>query len=178
MIYNPKEMEQKAVENAMAAMCAAARTAPKTKGQDLIYTLALTGEEKLQIANKLLEMGEDYFGEGGGWYGRDARNIENANGLVLVGVKNVCRGLSYCGACGFANCGECEKAGGKCAYTFIDLGIALGSAVSVAADARMDSRIMASAGRGAMALELIDKDIVWQGIPVSVSGKSIFFDRK
>lgn len=178
MTYNTKQLEETAVCNAMAAMCAAARTAPKTKGQDFIVTLALTGEEKQQVVEKLREMGTATFGEGGGWYGRDAANIENANGLVLIGVKNQCRGLTNCGLCGFENCAACSKAGGKCAYTFIDLGIALGSATSVAADLRIDNRIMASAGRGAMALELVEKDIVWQGIPVSLSGKSIFFDRK
>ncbi len=179
MIYNATELEQTAVVNGMAAMCAAARTAPKTKGQDFIYTLVLTGEEKLQLANKMRQLGEEYFGENASlWYGRDAANVEKAHGLVLIGVKNMGRGIGHCGACGFENCGECALAGGKCAYTFMDLGIALGSAVSVAADYRLDCRIMASAGKAAMAMKLVDEAIVWQGIPVSVTGKSIFFDRK
>lgn len=177
MIYNTCELEQKAVENAMAAMCAAARTAPKTKGQDFIYTLALTGEEKNKVAEKMREMGSRLFGENS-WFHRDAGNVEAADGLVLIGMENVRRGLPHCGLCGFADCDASAKENGTCAFGNLDLGIALGSAVSVAADLRMDCRIMFSVGKAAMEMGLVKEGIFWQGIPVSVSGKSIFFDRK
>ncbi len=179
MIYQFQQAEETALVNAMAAMCAAARTAPKTKGQDFIHTLIVTGEEKNQVAQKMKELGLAFFPQqNGGWYMRDAANVENAGGLVLIGVENVRRGLPHCGLCGFENCTACEKAGGICSFTNLDLGIALGSAVGVAADSRVDSRIMFSVGKAAMALGLVKEGILWQGIPVSVSGKSIFFDRK
>ena len=56
--------------------------------------------------------------------------------------------------------------------------IALGSAAAVAADARVDSRIMMSAGLGAKKLGLFPEgtEIVY-GIPLSISGKSPYFDR-
>ena len=177
MIYNSQQLEQNAVENAMAAMCAAARTAPKTKGQDFIYTLALTGEDKNKVAQKMREMGSRLFGENS-WFHRDAGNLEAADGLVLIGVENLRRGLPFCGLCGLADCKACEEVKGTCAFGNLDLGIALGSAVSVAADLRMDCRIMFSVGKAAMELGLVKEGILWQGIPVSVSGKSIFFDRK
>lgn len=177
MIYDSDKLEQTAVENAMSAMCAAARTAPKTKGQDYIFTLALTGEEKNKVAATMREMGSRLFGENS-WFHRDAANVEAAHGLVLIGVENLQRGLPHCGLCGFENCDACKEAGGTCAFGTLDLGIALGSAVSVAADLRMDSRIMFSVGKAAMELGLVKEGILWQGIPVSVSGKSIFFDRK
>jgi uncharacterized ferredoxin-like protein len=59
-----------------------------------------------------------------------------------------------------------------------DLGIAVGSAVSVAADHRIDNRVMFSVGRAALKLGLLPDDVVnCYGIPLSISSKSIFFDR-
>ena len=59
----------------------------------------------------------------------------------------------------------------------IDLGIALGSAVKVASELNVDNRIMYSIGRAAMKMGLLKADEI-QGIPLSVKGKNIFFDRK
>ena len=50
------------------------------------------------------------------------------------------------------------------------------SAVSVAGAADIDSRIMFSVGKAAMEMDF-EKDVLWLGIPISVSGKNIFFDR-
>ena len=58
----------------------------------------------------------------------------------------------------------------------IDLGIAIGSAVKMASDLNMDNRIMASVGRAAAKMGIMKADEV-QGIPLSVKGKNIFFDR-
>jgi len=59
-----------------------------------------------------------------------------------------------------------------------DLGIAVGSAVSVAADHRIDNRVMYSAGKGALRLGIFPEDIkiIW-GIPLSAGAKSIYYDR-
>ena len=60
----------------------------------------------------------------------------------------------------------------------MDLGIAIGSAVSMAADARVDNRVMFSVGRAAMEMKLLgDRVSQMVGIPLCVSGKSPFFDR-
>ena len=68
--------------------------------------------------------------------------------------------------------------GGRCAFNTIDLGIAIGSAVSIAADNRVDSRVMFSIGKVAEEMNYAEgEDIIWEGIPISVSGKSPFFDR-
>ena len=58
----------------------------------------------------------------------------------------------------------------------MDLGIALGSAVKTAADLNIDNRMMYTIGSAAKALGLLDADVII-GIPLSVSGKNIFFDR-
>ena len=58
----------------------------------------------------------------------------------------------------------------------IDLGIALGSAVKLAAELSIDNRIMCTIGAAAKRLNLLDSDVV-MGIPLSATGKNPFFDR-
>ena len=115
------------------------------------------------------------------WIGfhRDADNLRKAQAVVLIGQENAVHGLNEgCQFCGFKNCKTCLEAGGNCAYTSMDLGIAIGSAVSVATDARVDNRVMFSIGRAAMEMKLLgDRVCQMVGIPLSVSGKSPFFDR-
>ena len=70
------------------------------------------------------------------------------------------------------------KAGGRCAINVSDLGIAVGSAVSVACDMRVDNRVMYSIGKAVTLMDLFPEDVeVCYGIPLSISSKSIFFDR-
>ena len=65
------------------------------------------------------------------------------------------------------------KAGGCCSFNVGDLGIALGSAVSRAADMRVDNRIMYSVGKAVLELDLLGAEVhIAYGIPLSVSGKS------
>ena len=59
----------------------------------------------------------------------------------------------------------------------MDLGIALGSAVKLAAELCIDNRMMYTIGVAAKELRLLDSDIII-GIPLSVTGKSPYFDRK
>ncbi|MGN1007301.1 MAG: DUF2148 domain-containing protein, partial [Aristaeellaceae bacterium] len=59
------------------------------------------------------------------------------------------------------------------------VGIALGSAAATAADLRMDSRILFSAGRAALEMGIMGENVRQIfGLPLSVTGKSPFFDRK
>ena len=125
------------------------------------------------------EVGLREFGKEEGHFTRDAINILQAQAVVLIGVKRAWYGLPYCSMCGFKNCGECKKANANCTFAPIDLGIALSSAVSVAADMHVDNRIMFSVGKVAEEMNYIeDQDVIWQGIPISISGKNVFFDRK
>lgn len=61
-------------------------------------------------------------------------------------------------------------------YAGIDLGIAVSSAVSVAAMDKVDNRVMFSIGKAAAEMGYAE-NVLWLGIPLSVSGKNIFFDR-
>ena len=60
----------------------------------------------------------------------------------------------------------------------IDVGIAVGSACSVAANSRADTRVMFSAGMAAQRLDLLEGCRQVIAIPVSISSKNPFFDRK
>ena len=60
---------------------------------------------------------------------------------------------------------------------YIDLGIAIGAAAAKAKDLCIDNRVMYTLGAAARISGLLDVDVVF-GIPLSVTGKNIFFDRK
>lgn len=177
MIQDSRTAEQAAVLAVAQKMCIAARTAPKTKGQDFLHTCILMGEELEQVAAKMEEMSAKL---GYKFFLRDAGNVRASHAVVLLGVENVTRGLGAgCNYCGLTDCAGCEAAGGTCAYGPMDLGIAIGSAVSVAEDARVDNRVMFSVGRTVQEMGIFDEKV--RGIiaiPLSVAGKSPYFDRK
>ncbi|MDR1702148.1 MAG: DUF2148 domain-containing protein [Sporomusaceae bacterium] len=177
MFINSKKAEETAILNLAHSVCAAARTAPKACGIDHLETAVLTGEDKDRLAAQMRKIGEP-LGETGKFFCRDADNVDASGAVVLVGAKYETRGLGIiCKLCGFENCGACEKAGAVCVFTSMDLGIALGSAVSLVADNRVDNRIMFTIGQAAAKLGLLGEYKLIMGIPLSVSGKSVFYDR-
>lgn len=177
MMYESNYMEEQSALQTATRMCAAARTAPKAHGKDTIRTLVLTGEEKEELACKMESVGLREMGEKmGTWYGRDAANVRSSLAVVLIGAKKVYRNVPHCGYCGFKNCDECKKSGGNCAFSYVDLGIAASSAVSSAALDKADCRIMYSIGKTAAEMDF-GSDYMWLGMPISLSGKNIFFDR-
>ena len=159
------------------AMCAAARTAPKTKGIDYLDACVVTGEEKEALAQEMERLAEPL---GYAFFKRDAGNVRASEAVVLIGSEYHTRGLNEgCQLCNHENCAACAQGPGLCAYDPLDLGIALGSAVSVAADARVDNRIMFSVGKAALSLGLMGEKVrIAFGIPLAAAGKSPFFDRK
>ena len=177
MRYESEAMEAQAALTTAARMCAAARTSPKAHGKDTIHTIVLTGEDKDRLADEMEKLGTELMGDKmPTWYGRDANNVRASNALVLIGADRKPRNVPNCGTCGFKDCAGCAKAGGTCAVAFIDLGIALAAAESVAKDDKVDCRIMFSVGKTAEHLQLVP-NVCWQGIPISITGKDIFRDR-
>lgn len=174
MKYDSKQMENAAVLTTAQHMCAAARTAPKAKGWDYIDAIVLTDADKDAIAEKMDEICKR---EDIAFFARDAQNVRDSSALVFIAVKKSVRKLN-CGFCGFPHCADLLKTDAKCFYDGVDLGIAIGSAVSIAADERVDNRILYSAGRAAMELNLFTEPVTAFGIALSVSGKNRFFDRK
>ena len=177
MLYESDYLEEKAALNTAAKMCAAARTAPKAHGKDTLHTLVLTGDEKELLTQKMEEVGMREMGAAmNTWHGRDAATVRRAQAVVLIGADQKYRGVPHCGFCGFQNCAGCKEAGGTCAFVYTDLGIAVSSAAAVAASEMTDSRIMYSVGKAAAEMGYAE-NVTWLGIPVSISGKNIFFDR-
>jgi len=177
MMVDSKKAEKQAVLDAAYEICAAARTAPKACGIDHLDTMILTDEDKTRLADEMRRQGKE-LGESGKVVLRDAGCVDTSGAVVLVGAKYLTRGLGErCTLCGFKNCEACQAAGATCVFTPMDLGIALGSAVALAADKRIDSRIMFTIGKAAAALGLLGEHKLIMGIPLSVSGKSPFFDR-
>ncbi len=175
MIIKNNDAEKDAVLNVAKFMAAAARTAPKGCGIDNIVTLILTGEEKYSLIAELRKISEE---TGEDFYRRDGENVKTSECVVLIGVKNSPILLTNCGNCGFADCAEMTKAGANCAFNITDLGIAVGSAVSIAADHRIDNRVFFSAGKAAVRLGFMPDDVrVCYAIPLSASGKSVYYDR-
>jgi uncharacterized ferredoxin-like protein len=177
MIIDSKKAEEQAVLNLAYGICAAMRTAPKACGIDQLETAILTGEDKKKLSDEMRRIGKN-LGESGDFFVRDAGNVDASGAVVLVGAKREPRGLDdICGLCGFPLCKACVDNGATCVYTPLDLGIALGSAVALVSDNRVDSRIMFTIGKAAASLGLLGEYKLIMGIPLSVSGKSPFFDR-
>ena len=65
-----------------------------------------------------------------------------------------------------------------CAFSGINLGIALGSAVGIAAAHHIDNRIMFSVGKAAQRKKVFERKVTMAfGIPLSSTAKNIFYDR-
>ena len=176
MKIKSQESEQNTVLTVAGLMCAAVRTAPKARGLDKLVTLILTDADKEALVNRMLEVAKSGYKES--TFSRDAGCVMRADAIVLIGTKKESIGLD-CGFCGFESCKKCESVNALCAYNSGDLGIAVGSAVSVAAANHIDNRIMYTAGYAAVKFEMLGDGIkIAFGIPLSATGKNIFFDRK
>ena len=175
MIEKGNEAEKEVIKRAAEFMCASARTAPKAKGIDNIVTAIIIGKDKKRLADEMERVGKEKQRKS---FLRDSENIRKVPLLVLIGTKARPIGLEVCGLCGFKDCKELEKVGGICAFNSGDLGIAIGSAVSLAANFHIDNRIMYTAGIAALNLKLLGKEVrIAFAIPLSISGKNPFFDR-
>lgn len=170
------DAEKNAVMQVAGLMCAAARTAPKGRGIDNIVTGIVDGDEKNSIARRMLKKGKE---EQVNSFIRDAGGIRFASAVVLIGTRVKPLGLKICGLCGFRDCAQLESNNGVCVFNNSDLGIAVGSAVSVAAMHHIDNRIMYTAGIIAGEMGLLGNDVkIIFTIPLSATGKNPFFDRK
>jgi uncharacterized ferredoxin-like protein len=170
------ELETAAAQHVAALMAAAARTAPKTRGIDNIKTIAIDDEPtRRKLVAKMREIAQK---EERPSVARDAGNIEHSPAVVVIGVESNTAGLN-CGFCGHPSCEALEEARGVCAFNSIDLGIATASAAEVAGRFHIDNRVMFSIGRACLDLKLFGPKVNQAlGIPLSITGKSPFFDRQ
>lgn len=176
MIIEFNEIKEHTLLDVAKKMAIAARTAPKTRGIDNIHILIITDNDIQKLAEHMKIIAERDSVQ---FFERDASNLEFASAVLLFGTSYKSIGLKNCGWCGFKTCAEKDKHPDiPCVYNVHDLGIAIGSAVSIAADNRIDNRIMFSIGKAALELNFFPKEIKMAlGIPLSATGKNPFFDR-
>ena len=170
---------QEAIKDVTNLMGVAARTAPKSAGKDFVAVKAIYGEDVIKLAKEMVSYGEEMGKKN---FDRDGANVKNSLAVLLIGIKDAASLGVNCGACGYDQCTDRnshkggEFDGPQCAFRILDMGIAIGSAVKTAGIMNVDNRIMYRAGAVAKKIGLIDADFV-MGIPLSVTGKNIYFDR-
>jgi len=183
-----KQAEKDAVRMAAALMAASARTAPKTRGVDSTETLILDGDDVEELAAAMERKAAEKPGYWASAFVRNAKNVRASSCVLLIGVTGEPKKIEQpidCGACGYGSCEHLAKVnkqgkdfnGPLCVFQTMDLGIALGSAVKLASELNIDSRIMYTVGAAAKELQLLDSDVII-GVPLSVTGKSPYFDRQ
>lgn len=151
MIITSNQAENDALLIVAKLMITAARTAPKAQGKDSIKTAIITGDDKEKLAQIMEENGHVI----------DSSNVRDSGAVVLIGVEY----------------GRKNKSDLSFEIELLDLGIAIGSAVKIASTLNVDNRVMHSIGIAAARLNIFEADVI-QGVPLSIKGKNIFFDRK
>jgi len=162
-------------------MAISAITAPKSKGENYVQTLVLKGKNLKKLADKMVEFGIKKNKKD---FDRDGKNISMSEAVLLIGLNDAKPLGLNCGACGYPDCNTLAKQSKKavdflgpiCSFRLLDMGIALGSAVKTASMLNVDNRIMYRVGAVVRYMKLVEWDFV-MGIPLSVTGKSIYFDR-
>ncbi len=172
---------KEAIELIGQMMAISAITAPKSKGENFVTVEFITGKKLRKIGEAMIERGKKASDP---FYIRDGESILKSDALLLIGIKDAKPVGLNCGGCGFERCIRKEEVkemrdfrAPVCMFRILDMGIAIGSAVKTASIHNIDNRIMYRAAVVARELGYTDSDIV-MGIPLSVSGKSIYFDRK
>ena len=181
------QAEKDAVRMAAALMAASARTAPKARGVDAIETLILDGDDLEELAAAMQQNAAEKPPHLSSIFTRDAHNVRNSSCVLLIGVTGNPKKIEQpldCGACGYESCERLAKVKKRtkdfsspiCIFQALDLGIALGSAVKMASELNIDNRMMYTIGATAKKMRLLDSDVII-GIPLSITGKSPYFDR-
>lgn len=186
--------EKKAVKEAAKIIGISIRTAPKSAGvDDIAYKIVLDAEKKdivkeiEQIAVLLQkDRPEDEKRAIGLDWRSDGDAVDKSDCLMLIGVKGRKPLGLNCGGCGLKDCQEFLKAvspqtihmpGPFCMFKLLDLGIALSSAAKAASSLDIDNRIMYRAGLAGYRLGMLKGYSPIMALPLSASGKNIYFDR-
>ncbi|MCD4812711.1 DUF2148 domain-containing protein [bacterium] len=172
-----KDRQNQALLQVAEQMILAAHTAPKGRGLDNLEMAVLERKDIEMLADEMARISQEKKVPS---FLRDAENLrDHVHIAVLIGTKVEPLGLKYCGLCGFENCDANRRAGAVCAFNTGDLGIAMGSAVSVAAQCRADNRIMYTLGMAALSRQVLGPEVkIAYGIPLTGTAKNPFFDRK
>ncbi len=163
MISDKKAINEN-LRNAATAMLSRAKSAPKAKGVDNLVYYILEKNDIKKVSKKLEKLAVE---KDIPFFLRDSRNIKNLDYIVVIGRKK-------------ASDKTYKKLGleNQTNFDSVNLGIALGSAVSVATDYGVDTRIMYTIGHAICHMNMINLEIEdAYGIAMSTTEKNIFFDR-
>ena len=176
-ILKEEILKDESIEAIGRNMMIAARTAPKGRGKNTLELLLVTGRHISDLAEIMHELGDK---TGAHFYHRDAENLKESKAILLLGTEIKTLGLNEaCQLCGFSNCSEKDKfPNTPCVFNTGDLNLAIGSAVSIASDFKIDNRVMFTVGKAAIKAGLFEREIrIAYGIPLSATSKNPFFDR-
>lgn len=188
--------EKAAVIEAAGIIGISIRSAPKSAGADDILYKILSDVQKSALITELGKIAALLIKENSDprikkateldWHS-DTDALDKADCVIVIGVRGK-KPLGFnCGGCGFKGCQEFLAArppqtifmpGPFCMFKLLDLGIAISSAAKTAANLNIDNRIMYRAGLAAYRLGVLEDCNPVIGLPLSASGKNIFFDRK
>lgn len=174
MIENEREIRRNLVIETAHQLMIAARTAPKAKGCDIIEIALVSDRADLEALASEMRHQADITGMK--FLLRDADNILSGDAVLLVGSHALTQSLN-CGYCGYSTC-ALKPDYVPCAFNSIDVGIAVGSVCSRAADLRLDSRVMFSAGWCSQKLNWLPDCSLTIAIALGAASKNPFFDRK
>lgn len=176
MIRDVEQIRDETVRQQVQGLMNRMLTAPKARGMDDVSILYVDGEEKATLTAFMRRHGEERGRPG---LVRDAINVDKATAVVVLGARPLFMSLD-CGMCGAPTCDDAQARELNCIYPIADLGIAIGSGVSGAAEQGLDNRVMYSIGLAALKTGLFREPGIRcaLGIPFSVSVRNIFFDRK
>lgn len=191
------DLEKSGLEIVAKLMSISARTAPKSGGIDHVHIMAACPHEQKSIADQMKKTGAEIcrklpnqkLGKAirEDWES-DAKIIIKSGFLVLIGVEGRKTIGLNCGGCGFSTCSEMLKhprisltentfPGPYCIFKVMDCSIASASAVKTAMEHNVDNRMMYKAGVAALKLGILQPCDLIIGIPLSATGKNIYFDR-
>jgi uncharacterized ferredoxin-like protein len=190
-------LEKSGLETVAALMALSARTAPKSGGIDHIQIMIADSNEQKSIAETMCTLGKEMCNKlpnsklgnavKADWQS-DANTITASGLLMLIGIEGrKALGLN-CGGCGFSTCSAMLKhprisitensfPGPYCIFKIMDLGIASASAAKTAMEHNVDNRLIYKAGVAALRLGLLKPCDLIIGLPLSATGKNIYFDR-
>ncbi len=174
MVQNERIIRHELVVEAGRRMMMAARTAPKARGVDIVEIALVSERADLETLSTVMrKKGEE---SGMQFLLRDAENILQGDAVLLIGSPVLNQGLN-CAYCGCSTCAE-KPFSAPCVMNSIDLGIAVGSACSLAATLCVDTRVMFSAGWSSLSLDWLPGCSQVIAIALSCSSKNPFFDRQ
>ena len=174
MVLNERDIRHELVVESGRRMMMAARTAPKARGVDIIEIALVSERADLEKLSAVMRRkGEE---SGMQFLLRDAENILQGDAVLLIGTPVLNQGLN-CAYCGCEKCTD-KPLMAPCVMNSVDLGIAVGSACSLAATLCVDTRVMFSAGWSSLSLDWMPGCTQVISIALSCTSKNPFFDRQ